>query len=134
MAALYGENKQITDDNYDKSLAVKCINGTFVGRKTENVIAYKGIPFVGKQPVGGLRWKAPVDCVPDDGVYEAYYNAKSPCQVNDIWQIASFYEKGEDCLHLNVWKAAWLCRLREVRAHQRRRNLSWCGYTAVRSR
>jgi len=27
-----GENKQITDGNYDKSLAVKCVNGTFVGR------------------------------------------------------------------------------------------------------
>ena len=106
MYALYGENKKITDGHYDKSLAVKCINGTFVGRKTDNVIAYKGIPFVGKQPVGGNRWKAPVDCVPDDGVYEAYYNAKSPCQANDLWQIASFYEKGEDCLHLNVWKAA----------------------------
>lgn len=41
----YGENKKITDDSYDKSLAVKCVNGTFVGKKTENVIAYKGIPF-----------------------------------------------------------------------------------------
>ena len=30
-----GENKPITDGNYDQSLAVKCINGTFVGRKTE---------------------------------------------------------------------------------------------------
>ena len=106
MQALYGENKKITDDRYDKSLAVKCINGTFVGRKNGSVIAYKGIPFVGKQPVGELRWKAPVDCVPDDGVYEAYYNAKSPCQANDVWQIASFYEKGEDCLHLNVWRSA----------------------------
>ena len=106
MYALYGENKKITDGNYDKSLAVKCINGTFVGRKNDNVIAYKGIPFVGKQPVGELRWKAPVDIVPDDGVYEAYYNAKSPCQGVDLWQIASLYVKGEDCLHLNVWKAA----------------------------
>ena len=35
MRALYGENKKITDDNYDKSLAVKCINGTFVGKKTD---------------------------------------------------------------------------------------------------
>ena len=35
MRALYGENKQITDDNYDKSLAVKCINGTFVGKAKE---------------------------------------------------------------------------------------------------
>jgi len=105
MAALYGENKKITDGSYDKSLAVKCINGTFVGRKTENVIAYKGIPFVGQQPVGDLRWKAPVDYVPDDGVYEAYYNAKSPCQGVDPMQIASLYAKGEDCLHLNVWRA-----------------------------
>ena len=72
MRALYGVNRQITDGNYDKSLAVKCINGTFVGQKQGNVIAYRGIPFVGKQPVGDLRWKAPVDVVPDDGVYEAY--------------------------------------------------------------
>ena len=39
-------NKKITDVNYDQSLAVKCINGTFVGKKSENVITYKGIPFV----------------------------------------------------------------------------------------
>ena len=101
----YGENKQITDGNYDKSLAVKCINGTFVGKKNNGVIAYKGIPFVGKQPVGEYRWKAPVDFVPDDGVYEAYYNAKSPCQVEDRWQVSSLYVQGEDCLYLNVWKA-----------------------------
>jgi para-nitrobenzyl esterase len=72
-----GENRQITDGNYDKSLAVKCINGTFVGRKKENVIAYRGIPYVGKQPVGDLRWKAPVDVTPDDGVYEALTEMKS---------------------------------------------------------
>ena len=105
LQALYGENRKITDGNYDKSLAVKCINGTFVGRKTDNVIAYKGIPFVGEQPVCEHRWKAPIDIVPDDGIYEAYYNAKSPCQVDDEWQRASLYPRGEDCLYLNVWKA-----------------------------
>ncbi len=105
LRAQYGENKQITDGNYDKSLAVKCINGTFVGKKNDGVIAYKGIPFVGKQPVGELRWKAPVDFVPDDGVYEAYYNGKSPCQVEDISEGGSLYVQGEDCLYLNVWKA-----------------------------
>ena len=104
LRAQYGENKRITDGNYDKSLAVKCINGTFVGKKNDGVIAYKGIPFVGKQPVGELRWKAPVEVVPDDGVYEAYYNGKSPCQV-DYDSYASVYVKGEDCLYLNVWKA-----------------------------
>ncbi|MBQ7733877.1 MAG: carboxylesterase family protein, partial [Synergistaceae bacterium] len=105
LRAQYGENKPITDGNYDKSLAVKCINGTFVGKKTDGVIAYKGIPFVGKQPVGELRWKAPVDVIPDNGVYEAYYNGKSSCQDEIPSEQASLYAKGEDCLYLNVWKA-----------------------------
>ena len=103
--AQYGENKKITDGDYDKSLAVKCVNGTFVGKKTENVIAYKGIPFVGRQPVGELRWKAPVDVAPDNGVYEAYYNGKSPIQMETITEGGSLYVQGEDCLYLNVWKA-----------------------------
>ena len=106
LQALYGENRKITDGNYDKSLAVKCINGTFVGKRTGDVIAHKGIPFVGQQPVGELRWKAPVDVVPDDGVYEAYYNGKSPCQDEGVSQRASLYPQGEDCLYLNVWRAA----------------------------
>lgn len=99
-----GENKPITDGNYDPSLAVKCINGTFVGRKTENIIAFRGIPYVGKQPVGNLRWKAPVDVVPADGVYEAYYNAKS-AYGNPSFEVGSMYDLDEDCLYLNVWKA-----------------------------
>ena len=105
LRALYGENKKITDGNYDRSLAVKCINGTFVGRKTNNVIAFKGIPFVGEQPVGEHRWKAPVAYTADNGVYEAYYNAKSACQPDDPYEPGSVYYKGEDCLYLNVWKA-----------------------------
>ena len=52
----------------DNDLAVKCINGTFIGKKTDNVIVYKGIPFVGQQPVGNLRWKAPVEYTADNGV------------------------------------------------------------------
>ena len=103
--ALYGENKKITDGNYDKSLAVKCINGTFVGKKVGDVIAYKGIPFVGKQPEGELRWKAPVDCVSDDGVYEAYYFGRIPRQEGSAGQVGSLYPQSEACLYLNVWKA-----------------------------
>ena len=101
----YGENKKITDDSYDKSLAVKCVNGTFVGKRTENVIAYKGIPFTGKPPIGELRWKAPEEYLPDEGIYEAYYNGKSPCQEEDISEGGSLYYQSEDCLYLNVWKA-----------------------------
>ncbi|MBQ6774306.1 MAG: carboxylesterase family protein [Synergistaceae bacterium] len=104
LRAQYGENKKITDGNYDKSLAVKCINGTFVGKKNDGVIAYKGIPFVGRQPVGELRWKAPVDVIPDDGIYEAYYNAKTAPQMESVSEGASLYVQGEDCLFLNVLK------------------------------
>ncbi len=100
----YGENKRITDDHYDRSLAVKCKNGTFVGRKNEGLVEYKGIPFVGKQPVGDLRWKAPVDVTNDDGVYEAYYNAKSPFG-NEELELGSLYYQGEDCLYLDIWKS-----------------------------
>ena len=69
LRAQYSENQKITGGNYDKSLAVKCINGTFVGKKTETIISYKGIPFVGQQPIGELRWKAPVEYSSNDGVY-----------------------------------------------------------------
>ena len=99
-----GENRQITDGNYDQSLAVKCINGTFVGRKTENITVFRGIPYVGKQPVGELRWKAPVDIVPDDGIYEAFYNAKS-AYGNGQLETGSLYYLDEDCLYLNVFKS-----------------------------
>ena len=104
LKAMYGgENKPVTDGNYDKSLAVKCINGTFVGRKKENIIAYRGIPYVGQQPVGKLRWKAPVDVTPRDGVYEAFYNAKSAFG-NGQMETGSLYYMDEDCLYLNVFK------------------------------
>ena len=100
----YGENKPITDGNYDQSLAVKCINGTFVGKKADNTIVFRGIPYVGRQPVGELRWKAPVDITPCDSVYEAYYNAKVAPQPEV--ELSSYYFQDEDCLYLNVWQPA----------------------------
>ena len=87
MKALYGENHKITDGQYD------------------NVIAYRGIPYVGHQPVGEYRWKAPADFKPDDGVYEAHYFGTVPFQNEDHLQIGSMYPQSEECLFLNVWKA-----------------------------
>ena len=104
LRAQYGENKRITDGNYNKSLAVQCINGTFIGKRTENIISYRGIPFVGKQPVGELRWKVPVDVVPNGGVYEAYFNAKS-AYGNENFEVGSLFYQDEDCLYLNICKA-----------------------------
>ena len=96
------DNPVSTPEDKQNPLAVKCINGTFIGQKTDNIISYLGIPFVGQQPVGNLRWKAPVDVTPDDGVYEAYYYGKTPMQAEG--DPAALYIQGEDCLYLNVWK------------------------------
>ncbi len=100
---LYGENRRIHDEKYDKSLAATCINGTFVGKKTDGIIAYKGIPFVSRQPIGELRWKAPEPYCADEGVYEAYYNGKTSWQPKG--DPAAEYVQGEDCLYLNIWRA-----------------------------
>ncbi len=96
-------NKKITNGNYDKALAVKCVNGTFVGKKAENIISYKGIPFVGQQPVGNLRWKAPVDVTPSNDVYEAYNYSKAPVQAPGDPAVENGMD--ENCLYLNIWKA-----------------------------
>ena len=81
--ALYGENKEIAGP-YDESLAVKCINGTFVGKKEGDVLMFKGIPFVGEQPVGENALKAPIPFKEDNGVYEAYYFGKTSIQSLDL--------------------------------------------------
>ncbi len=101
----YGENKRIVDGKYDESCAVTCLNGTFVGKRRDDIISFKGIPFVGAQPIGDLRWKAPVDVVADEGVYEAYYNANSPCQSGNFDEGGFMSQQGEDCLYLDIWKA-----------------------------
>ena len=41
-----------------------------------------------------------MEYIPDDGVYEAYYNGKSPRQGEDISEGGSLYYQSEDCLYL----------------------------------
>ena len=101
MQSLYGENKEITGD-YDKSLSVTCNNGIFVGKKTKNVISFKGIPYA-KPPIGSLRWKDPVLPENSNKIYQAYYFGKSCIQTEWQTQYGSYYPNGEDCLHLNIW-------------------------------
>ena len=101
MKSIYGENKEITGD-YDKTLSITCNNGIFVGKKEDDVISFKGIPFA-KPPIGELRWKEPVLAEDSDKVYEAYFFGKSPIQKEYKTQIGSYYPQSEDCLYLNVW-------------------------------
>ena len=98
----YGENRRIDSAAYDRTLAVTCQNGTFVGQEKEQVRSYRGIPYA-EPPVGALRWKRPVPAPKDTGVYEAYYYGKSGIQTEAETERASLYPQGEDCLTLNVW-------------------------------
>ena len=93
-----GTNKEITDDNYDKAMAVKCANGTFVGKSYDNYRAWRGIPFA-KAPVGELRWKAPVAPDNSDKVFEAYTFALKPIQFFTDEDVS------EDCLYLNIYES-----------------------------
>ena len=99
--ATYGVNSPITGE-YDKTLAIRCSNGTFVGKLNGDVIAFRGIPFA-KPPVGDLRWKRPEPVEDSEGVFEAYYNGKTPIQTEWESEQASYYPQGEDCLYLNIW-------------------------------
>ncbi len=97
----YGENHPVSDE-YDEALAAHCKNGTFIGGRAGNVLVFKGIPFA-KPPVDALRWQAPQPVDDSDGVFEAYYNGKSPIQTEWKTEVASYYPQGEDCLYLNIW-------------------------------
>ena len=100
--ALYGENTEITDGEYDRDLAVSCHNGVFIGLKEDHVRTYKGIPYA-VPPVGDLRWKKPLPAKKDDRVFQAYYFGKSGIQTEAETELASLYPQGEDCLTLNIW-------------------------------
>ena len=87
----------------ENSFPVKCLNGTFLGKEEENIISYKGIPFA-QPPIKNLRWRPPLECENSNDIYEAYTFQKSPIQKQDENEASSFYEMGEDCLYLNLWK------------------------------
>lgn len=101
MLAAYGENQPI-DGTYDASLAANCSNGVFVGRREEDVISFKGVPYA-EPPTGNHRWKDPVPAKDSDKIYEAYYYGASPIQTEWPSEHGSYYPKSEDCLKLNVW-------------------------------
>ena len=97
-----GFNRELTGQNYNTALVVKCHNGTFVGTERDGVRSYKGIPYA-MPPVGRRRWKAPEAAAPDDGVYEARFFGNSCIQTEEASERASLYIQGEDCLTLNIW-------------------------------
>ena len=90
----YGINRLVTGE-YDPSVSASCGNGVFIGKKSGDVISFKGIAFA-CPPVGRLRWKAPLPCPDSAEIREAFYNGKSPIQTEWKTEVASYYPQGED--------------------------------------
>ncbi|MEE1164847.1 MAG: carboxylesterase family protein, partial [Lachnospiraceae bacterium] len=79
---------------------IKCNNGTFIGKETDGLIIWKGIPYA-TQPLGKLRWQKALPAADDDGVYDATKPGSVPIgPLNDSEGSAEF---GEDCLVLNIY-------------------------------
>ena len=112
----------------DRPVAV-CTNGIFVGAYEEKtgVASFKGIPFA-KQPVGELRWKAPLAPLASSERFDALDFGDDPIGIHDFELIhneefikdaskfghaalqipdpsepAGLNPQGEDCLSLNIW-------------------------------
>ena len=77
---------------------VKCNNGTFVGKETDELIIWKGIPYA-TQPVGKLRWQKALPAADDDGMYDA---TKPGHVVKEMW--ANFARTGNPSTDKYQWK------------------------------
>lgn len=88
--------------------------GKMEGVRMDDVIIYKGIPYA-KAPTGDLRWKAPQEPEPWEGVFHADTFGNRALQRPR--EVGSFYYKefespenatplSEDCLYLNIWTPA----------------------------
>ncbi len=97
-------------------MCVTTTKGMIEGVFCDGYTVYKGVPYA-KPPVGDLRWKAPVELEPWEGVLKADKFA------NKCWQdepsadtpwggffLKEFYlnpefnvPMSEDCLYLNIW-------------------------------
>lgn len=86
--------------------------GLISGVKTDDITAYKGIPFAAS-PIGDLRWKAPQPVKHWDGVRKCVSFSASPMQAKPTPFMVYTSEFlipespiSEDCLYLNVWTGA----------------------------
>jgi para-nitrobenzyl esterase len=91
-------------DAHELGVEIATLYGKISGTEDENnTWSWKGIPFA-KPPVGNLRWKAPQDPEPWEGVKDTMAFA-SPCVQYDGSTTGPQNVIGsEDCLYLNIWR------------------------------
>ncbi len=103
-----------------QSVQVKTQKGIVEGEKFGTIHRFLGIPFA-QPPVGDLRWKAPQDLRPWQGVKSTKAYGPSPMQAEPkpfmVWSEEYLIPKepiSEDCLYLNVWNDSKVKGLKPV--------------------
>lgn len=91
-----------SSETSDDMLKVTCHNGVMLGQEENGVNYWKGIPYA-EPPVGDLRWKAPVPAAESSEEIECYEYGLTALQYEWPTERASYADKGEDCLTLNIW-------------------------------
>ena len=82
---------------------VTTASGKVEGFQTQNgVLAFLGIPFA-QPPKGDLRFAAPAEVAPWDGVKETTKSGPAAPQLADASDPASQYAQDEDRLNLDIW-------------------------------
>lgn len=85
---------------------VEVTGGTVEGEVLDGLSQFKGIPFA-QPPVGALRWKAPQEVAPWDGVLRATTFGPACMQGETLArQMGTTAPISEDCLYLDVWTPA----------------------------
>ena len=114
----------VPDDNPEKTEIIALADGQVRGvyNRDRSVRVFAGIPYA-RPPVGELRWKAPQDPIPWEGVLEADTFAPMSMQpvnlpiYDSLAQIIGYHDYepklnetvapvSEDALYLNVWAPA----------------------------
>ncbi len=103
--ALTGCGNSGDDSSSVENVEVMTQNGNMIGVMENDVASFKGVPFA-KAPVGDLRWKKPE--APDPSTEDVDATEYGYAALQTVWhsEAASFNEKSEDCLTLNIWTKA----------------------------
>src|SRR6185312_17350021 len=81
---------------------IKLEAGTVRGSHVDGLSVFKGVPFAAP-PVGPLRWHAPEQPTPWQGVLDGTHFAPACPQTGMPDQNQGGMRTSEDCLYVNVW-------------------------------
>lgn len=109
--SLFGQALMSAEQHDETLVTIEQGQLTGVPGELPGVTLYKGVPFA-KPPIGNLRWAAPEDPEPWEGVFKADTYAPMAMQIlatDDWWGPEFYYDwfdkrppMSEDCLYLNI--------------------------------